>query len=197
MNFAYSLLQKVSITLRSIYFKEVIIIGKENIPIDGPIIIVANHANQFIDPAIICSIVPRNISFTIAESSFSKPIIGPIAKSINAISVIRAEDHKEKGKGKIIFDINNKFQINNPDSSSKEETIFHVKIKGIDTEFTKPIQKFIEKKYSPTNWNILIAGKSIIVKKVESDNSLIVLYTDEIEEFKDKENNFYVSSIQN
>ena len=38
----------------SIYFKETQIIGIDNVPKQGPIIFVGNHANQYIDPLNIC-----------------------------------------------------------------------------------------------------------------------------------------------
>ena len=45
----------------------------------------------------------REISFTMAASSFSKPVIGQFAKSLNVIPVARPEDSKKKGSGKVIF----------------------------------------------------------------------------------------------
>jgi len=67
------------------------------------VIFCGNHSNQFIDPMMIMSHTNRQLSFTIAASSLSKPIIGQIAKILKSIPVSRPEDHKIKGKGQIIF----------------------------------------------------------------------------------------------
>ena len=47
--------------------------------------------------------VDRKISFTMAASSYNKKVIGDCAKMLNVIPVMRPEDNKIKGKGKIKF----------------------------------------------------------------------------------------------
>lgn len=46
----------------------------------------------------------RDISFTMAASSYNKPVIGQLAKALNVIPVFRPEDSKKKGTGKVKFD---------------------------------------------------------------------------------------------
>ena len=67
-------------------------------------IICGNHANQFIDPMMIMSNLNRKVSFTMAASSYSKPVIGQVAKALKVIPVHRPEDHKKKSTGKITFE---------------------------------------------------------------------------------------------
>lgn len=45
----------------------------------------------------------RHISFTMAASSYNKPVVGQLARALNVIPVYRPEDYKKKGKGKIRF----------------------------------------------------------------------------------------------
>jgi 1-acyl-sn-glycerol-3-phosphate acyltransferase len=52
----------------------------------------------------IISNVNRSVSFTMAASSYSKPVIGQIAKLLKVIPVHRPEDHKKKSTGKIAFE---------------------------------------------------------------------------------------------
>ena len=59
----------------------------------------------------ILSNTDRQLSFTIAASSLTKPVIGPIAKALKSIPVARPEDHKIKGKGKIIFNSSTEIEV--------------------------------------------------------------------------------------
>jgi len=75
------------------------------------LIICGNHANQFIDPMMIMANTTREITFTMAASSYSKPVIGQLAKAIRVIPVHRPEDHKKPGTGKIRFELENQLTV--------------------------------------------------------------------------------------
>jgi len=83
------------------YFRKLHVVGTENIPSKGPVIFCCNHANQFIDAFLIGKVVEQELSFTMAFSSFAKPIIGSLARAANAIPVKRPQDIKIQGSGKI------------------------------------------------------------------------------------------------
>jgi glycerol-3-phosphate O-acyltransferase/dihydroxyacetone phosphate acyltransferase len=103
MGLIYYLVKSVSHLSTKIYFKTIYVIGQENIPKDGPLIICGNHSNQFIDPMMIMNYCEREISFTMAASSFNKKVIGTIAKMLNVIPVYRAEDYKLKSSIKLTY----------------------------------------------------------------------------------------------
>lgn len=99
----YQVLKLFVQAIISIYFRKIHIVGSENVPSEEcPIIFCANHSNQFVDALLIGSIIDKELSYTIANSSFTKPVIGNLAKMVKAIPVKRAEDFKIKGKGEII-----------------------------------------------------------------------------------------------
>lgn len=83
------------------YFRNIHVVGLENMPMSGPTILCCNHSNQFMDGMLVLARCPRPLSFCFAASSYSKPIVGYLAKKINVIPVYRAEDSKLLGKGKI------------------------------------------------------------------------------------------------
>lgn len=85
------------------YFRKIHIVGHENIPLNGPVIFCCNHANQFIDAFLMGKVVDQELSFTMAFSSFLKPVIGSLARCVNAIPVKRPQDVRVKGSGKIKF----------------------------------------------------------------------------------------------
>eukprot|EP00340_Litonotus_pictus_P003098 CAMPEP_0170517726 /NCGR_PEP_ID=MMETSP0209-20121228/3612_1 /TAXON_ID=665100 ORGANISM="Litonotus pictus, Strain P1" /NCGR_SAMPLE_ID=MMETSP0209 /ASSEMBLY_ACC=CAM_ASM_000301 /LENGTH=599 /DNA_ID=CAMNT_0010803049 /DNA_START=148 /DNA_END=1947 /DNA_ORIENTATION=+ len=116
--------------------------------------------------------VDRKLSFTIAASSFSKPVIGKLATIAEAIPVKRPEDSKTKGLGKIII--------------SKD------KVKGLNS-------KFIEQGSSlGKGWSLLVGGKTISVKKVISEEELVIAPTQETDDINGKELDFFfVPKIDN
>lgn len=158
MSNAYFLLKNLACSVRSLYFKDVHIVGKDNIPSDGPVIICGNHANQFIDPIMIASSVNRHISFTIAASSFKKPIVGQMAKAVKAIPVKRPEDSKIKGSGKLRFISGNQ-------------------IKGINTNFREETLELT------SGWSIMIKSLIISVKKIVDDDTLEISPFTEINDY--------------
>ncbi|KAH3678484.1 hypothetical protein WICMUC_001501 [Wickerhamomyces mucosus] len=89
-----------------IFFREVTVRGAYNLPRSGPaIVVVAPHANQFVDGAIIMSrlrrITNRNSPPIIAESSYKQKFIGTLAKLASAIPVPRAQDNLKYVDGEI------------------------------------------------------------------------------------------------
>jgi glycerol-3-phosphate O-acyltransferase/dihydroxyacetone phosphate acyltransferase len=113
MGLIYYLVKSASQTSTKIYFKTIYVIGQENIPKEGPLIICGNHSNQFIDPMMIMNYCEREISFTMAATSFNKKVIGKIAKLLNVIPVYRPEDYKVVSPKKLTYiEDENKHKVN-------------------------------------------------------------------------------------
>jgi len=148
------------------YFRKITVIGKENIPKSGPTIICCNHANQFMDAMLVLAQSPRQLSFCMAASSYSFPIVGYLAKKINVIPVYRPDDGKILGKGKI-------------------KMISSTEIIGIDTKFIEQ-----DKKFELGAHSILINNKErCIIEKIESDNKIIIKSDEKLFETLKKETN--------
>lgn len=89
--------------LANVFFREVDVIGKENIPKDGPVVFAASHTNQFMDSLLLLAHAGRPVKFIIAEKSMSRPVIGQFARLLGAVPVVRPQDAPSTiGKGKII-----------------------------------------------------------------------------------------------
>jgi len=99
---AYAAVQALSRTAIRLFFRDVAVVGKENFPRSGPVILIANHSNQFVDAMALLHACPRPVSFMIAEKSLHRPIIGPAAQGIRAVGVVRAQDEVAKCAGKIV-----------------------------------------------------------------------------------------------
>jgi len=51
-----------------VFFQDIQVVGKENTPKTGALILCGNHSNQFIDPSLIISNLNRPVSYIIAAS---------------------------------------------------------------------------------------------------------------------------------
>lgn len=95
-SFARSLVNSV---LGPIYRIEVI--GKENMPADGGVLLCANHIDN-LDPPVVGITAPRPVHFMAKEELFSVPLLGKIVPHLNAFPVKRGMSDREalrKGLG--------------------------------------------------------------------------------------------------
>ena len=67
--------------------------GTEHVPLDGPLIVAANHVS-YLDPPALGVALPRPISYMAKSELFRIPILGPILPLVNAYPV-------DRGKGDI------------------------------------------------------------------------------------------------
>ena len=73
------------------YFRGVHVRGLEEVPHDGPVLLVANHPNTLLDPAILIHVLPRPIHFGAKHTLFKGPL-RPILNALGAIPIVRAQD---------------------------------------------------------------------------------------------------------
>jgi 1-acyl-sn-glycerol-3-phosphate acyltransferase len=64
--------------------------GVENIPTDGPVILVINHVSLW-DPILAACSVPRNVSYMAKEELFNSFLLGPIIRRLGAFPVKRGQ----------------------------------------------------------------------------------------------------------
>ena len=71
----YSILKiLIRITLK-VFFNKKVIHAKDNIPTEGPLIIVANHPGTFLDPLIIATAINRPVYFLAKGAMFKGGVI--------------------------------------------------------------------------------------------------------------------------
>lgn len=74
------------------YFKKIIITGKENLPKNRPVILVANHQNALIDPLLLATHTRLNPYFLTRASAFKNPIAAKLLSYIRMLPVYRVRD---------------------------------------------------------------------------------------------------------
>lgn len=62
--------------------------GLENIPAEGPFIVIANHESN-LDPILIQAVIRRPVHAMAKSSQFKAPVVGPLAKRLLAFPVRR------------------------------------------------------------------------------------------------------------
>lgn len=64
------------------------IYGRQNVPMDGPLIFACNHIS-YADPPVLGTASPRQISYMAKQELFSIPVLGPMIRSFGAYPVDR------------------------------------------------------------------------------------------------------------
>ena len=62
------------------------------IPTDGPVLLVANHNNSLVDPALVAAMASRNVRFLAKAPLFTHPLIGWLIKGVGSVPVYRQQD---------------------------------------------------------------------------------------------------------
>lgn len=113
-----------------IYYKEIKIVGKENIPKKGPLIIAANHPNTLMDAWIVGMICKQPIYYMTKATFFSTKFKKRILTSLKMIPINRAHEGKQVGvDNKATFEAcyqlleDEKFLVIFPEGSSFKERV--------------------------------------------------------------------------
>jgi glycerol-3-phosphate O-acyltransferase/dihydroxyacetone phosphate acyltransferase len=179
MGLAYSCVQLICNITTTLYFKNIYVVGQENIPTDCPLIICGNHSNQFVDAMMVLAYCKREMSFAMAASSFKKKVIGTFARLINAIPTYRAEDYKVKGKGKVKImkeeKQKTKLLIEQLEKASNDSATKI--ITGIGTKFVE------ETKNLGNGGSIMLGNKIFIISKVIDDTHLEIILKENKEDW--------------
>ena len=88
-------------SILSIFFKQIDVVGLDNIPPTGPIIFAGNHQNQFVDGAMLVTNLPgdKRVGVMVAEKSYKQRIIGTFMKLMHCVPVKRPQDAAKKQIG--------------------------------------------------------------------------------------------------
>jgi 1-acyl-sn-glycerol-3-phosphate acyltransferase len=101
----------VLFTAVSVFFREVTAVGTENIPRDDPVVLVcAPHANQFLDPATVCYLLPqdmytrgRRVGWLVAAKSWRRRLVGFMSRLMDGVPVERPQDIALVGDGLLVL----------------------------------------------------------------------------------------------
>lgn len=78
------------------YFRQLQVKGLENIPDNGPVMLIANHPSAFMDPMIIGTVTKRPLFFIAKGVLFENKLSAWLLKKINLIPIYRAHETPDK-----------------------------------------------------------------------------------------------------
>ncbi len=64
------------------------VVGAENVPLDGPVIVACNHVS-LLDPPVLGACCPRTVHYMAKRELFEIPVLGPMIRALNAYPVDR------------------------------------------------------------------------------------------------------------
>jgi glycerol-3-phosphate O-acyltransferase / dihydroxyacetone phosphate acyltransferase len=88
----YSILSFVVRLALKIFFRKITVTGAEHIPKDGPMIVVGNHPNTFMDPILVAYAVEHEVHFLANGSIFKGGLVKWFLRNLNMIPVYRKQD---------------------------------------------------------------------------------------------------------
>ena len=94
-NIVYTITKTIIRLSLRIFFQEIQVRNREQIPKDDPVIITSNHPNDKLDALVISRTAPRKINFLAAGFLFKNKLLGWIMKSTGTIPVYRKHENTD------------------------------------------------------------------------------------------------------
>lgn len=74
------------------FFRKVEVVGEESVPKGHPLVIVGNHTNSLVDPALLTGFLPATPRLLAKNTLWENPVLKPLLKLAKAIPVYRSQD---------------------------------------------------------------------------------------------------------
>src|ERR1043166_2902470 len=75
-----------------LYYPKIEITSADHVPRSGPVLLVANHANSLIDPAIVGIAASRPVRFFAKAPLFDTPVLGRLMRALGMLPAFRGQD---------------------------------------------------------------------------------------------------------
>ncbi len=79
--------------LVGLFYRRIEVSGIENLPLEGPVLLVANHNNGLVDPMVVLRALPRPVVFVAKSTLWRIPVLRSILDLLGCVPVVR------KGEG--------------------------------------------------------------------------------------------------
>lgn len=95
----YALLRWITGIALHWFYNDIRIVGAETIPMDGPLLIAANHQNALVDSLIVGWLIPRRIAMTAKATLADNPLIAILFRMLHVVPLRRVSDEVRKQNG--------------------------------------------------------------------------------------------------
>jgi len=98
----YALLKGTAAIALRWYYADIAVQGRERVPPDGPLIVLANHPNALIDPLLVGMTLPRRVLLTAKATLFEQPALALLLRAVGVVPLRRAKDEVHLGSGAVV-----------------------------------------------------------------------------------------------
>lgn len=93
----YQLLRSTAAIALRWYYADVAVQGRERVPREGPVLVLANHPNALIDPLLIGTAIDRRVLLTAKATLFENPGLAWLLQAVGVVPLRRARDEARDG----------------------------------------------------------------------------------------------------
>jgi 1-acyl-sn-glycerol-3-phosphate acyltransferase len=98
-----ALMRFAGLLLIRVFFRRITLIGRERVPEDGPVVVLANHPNGLLDPLVARVALGRALAFLGKSTVFGNPFGRLAMHSFGVIPVYRHKDGADTSKNEETF----------------------------------------------------------------------------------------------
>jgi 1-acyl-sn-glycerol-3-phosphate acyltransferase len=77
------------------FFRSIEVTGREHLPPKGPLLLVPNHTNAFVDAFLVATVVSRRVTLTAKSTLFGHPALRLLLWAADAVALHRQQDREE------------------------------------------------------------------------------------------------------
>jgi 1-acyl-sn-glycerol-3-phosphate acyltransferase len=89
----YRLLRGLLRAALGVFFRRMEVVGRENVPAEGPVIFCGNHPNSLLDPVLVIATCGRVVHFAAKDVLFRSRFLRFFLDSLGAVPIRRRQDH--------------------------------------------------------------------------------------------------------
>ena len=105
MNRTYRFARGLARVALDVYYRDVEVHGVETTPEAGPLLLLANHHNGMVDPALVVATSPRPVRFLAKAPLFGIPVLGTLMRGLDCVPVHRRQDPGyDKAKNEAVYE---------------------------------------------------------------------------------------------
>lgn len=88
----YALIKVLVRISTAVFFKKIVVVGREHLPARGPAIVAANHPNTLMDPLLVAMLLQQQVGFVANAGIFSNSLLTRFFRHFHVIPIYRKKD---------------------------------------------------------------------------------------------------------